>query len=109
MELPHIGEWPASEYFFRNSSAAASTAASSVVDALTLSISPERPWVFWFHSSMAASVASDWCTTQAGDSATISSSELVTTMAISMMRSPSGFKPVISMSSQTRLFALPAI
>ena len=33
---------------------------------------------------MPASTASDWWTTQAGDSATISSSELVTTMAISI-------------------------
>ena len=29
--MPHIGEWPASEYFFRNSSASASIAASFVV------------------------------------------------------------------------------
>jgi hypothetical protein len=49
IELPHIGEWPFVEYFFRNSSASVSTAASSSADALTLSISPERPCVFWFH------------------------------------------------------------
>ena len=38
----------------------------SSVDALTLSIRPERPCVPWFHESIASSTASSWCTTHTG-------------------------------------------
>src|SRR5258707_5964109 len=53
---------------------------------------------------MASRTASDWCTTKTGASETVFNCESVTTIAISMIRSLSGSSPVISMSSQTRLF-----
>ena len=74
-------------------------------DALTLSISPERPCVPWFHESIAASVASSWCTTHTGASATVTSDASVTTSATSMTRSVSGLRPVISRSIQIRRVA----
>jgi hypothetical protein len=54
---------------------------------------------------MASSTSSGWCSTMMGPSATSSSCESVTRMAISMIRSESGCRPVISMSIQMRLFA----
>ena len=41
--FPHIGAIPALMYFLRKAMHSASTAASSSVDAFTLSIKPERP------------------------------------------------------------------
>src|SRR5258706_568688 len=53
---------------------------------------------------MESRTASDWCTTKTGASETVFNCESVTTIAISMIRSLSGSSPVISMSSQRRLF-----
>src|SRR5258706_1096067 len=53
---------------------------------------------------MAPRTASDWCTTKTGASETVFNCESVTTIAISMIRSLSGSSPVISISSQRRLF-----
>src|SRR6266853_2696466 len=53
---------------------------------------------------MASRTASDWCTTKTGASETMFNCESVTTIAISIIRSLSGSSPVISMSSQRRLF-----
>src|SRR5256885_1196168 len=53
---------------------------------------------------MASRTASGWRTTRTGASESAFSCESVTTTAISMMRSLSGSRPVISMSNQTRLF-----
>src|SRR5712692_2748466 len=53
---------------------------------------------------MASRTALDWCTTETGASETVFSCGSVTTIAISMIRSLSGSSPVISMSSQRRLF-----
>src|SRR6266850_1066312 len=53
---------------------------------------------------MASRTASGWRTTRTGASDSAFSCESVTTTAISMMRSLSGSRPVISMSNQTRLF-----
>src|SRR5512135_653844 len=109
MELPHIGELRTGTYSLRNSSSCASASASVKAEALTFAIRPERPCVLVFHLSMASITASLWCTTSTGDSATVSSLLSVTTTAISMMRSVSGLRPVISMSSQIKLFGSCAI
>src|SRR5467141_4822953 len=53
---------------------------------------------------MASRTASGWRTTRTGASDSAFSCESVTTTAISIMRSLSGSRPVISMSNQTRLF-----
>ncbi len=106
IELPHIGDLPAGTQRLRKASSSASACASVSVEALTLSIRPERPWVPLFQLSIASSTASSWWITSTGPSARICSSESVTTTATSMMRSFSGDSPVISISSQTRLFSL---
>ena len=59
-----------------------------------------------FQESIAASTSSGWCTTSTGPSAIRLSCESVTSTAISMMRSLSGTRPVISMSIQIRLFGV---
>ena len=80
-----------------------SAAASSIVDALTRSVRPLRPWVPVFQASMPASTASLWCTANTGPSTRTFSCGSVTTTAISMIRSRSGTSPVISRSIQIRL------
>src|SRR6266700_1512300 len=104
IELPHIGEVRLGTCRPRKSSILSSTAASSSGEDLTLSMSPVRAWVLLFHSSIAASTSSGWRTTRTGASARAFNWESVTTIATSMMRSLSGSRPVISMSSQIRLF-----
>src|SRR5713101_2655265 len=104
IELPHIGEVCLGACRPRKSSIRSSTAASSNDEDLTLSMRPVRAWVLLFHSSIAASTSSGWRTTRTGASARVFSCESVTTIATSMMRSLSGSRPVISMSSQIRLF-----
>src|SRR6266568_3284298 len=104
IELPHIGEVCLGACRPRKSSIRSSTAASSNGEDLTLSMSPVRAWVLLFHSSIAASTSSGWRTTRTGASARAFNWESVTTIATSMMRSLSGSRPVISMSSQIRLF-----
>ncbi len=106
IELPHMGDLPAGTQRLRKASSSTSACASVRVEALTLSIRPERPWVPLFQLSMPSSTASSWWITSTGPSARMLSSESVTTIAISMMRSVSGIRPVISMSSQIRLFSL---
>ncbi|MCY1369187.1 hypothetical protein D9M69_562110 [compost metagenome] len=106
IELPHIGDLFAGTQRLRKASSSASACSSVSVEALTLSIRPERPWVPLFQLSMPSSTASLWWITSTGPSARILSSESVMTIAISMMRSVSGCKPVISMSSQIRLCSL---
>ena len=108
MLLPHIGDLPRGTYFFKNSITWASAWASSMVDALTRSIRPLRPWVPLFHASIASSAASLWCTAKTGPSTRRPSCGSVTTTAISMMRSVSGTSPVISRSIQTRFWSLAA-
>src|SRR5690242_6607258 len=109
MELPHIGELFAGTCFSRNSSAARSASASLMVEARTRSMSPVFLCVLLFQVSMASSTASGWCTTSTGPSASSSSCGLVTSIAISMMRSESGCSPVISMSIQMRLLGSPGM
>src|SRR6266702_4259197 len=104
IELPHIGEVCLGACRPRKSSIRSSTAASSNGEDLTLSMSPVRAWVLLFHSSIAASTSSGWRTTRTGASATVFKCGSVTTIATSMMRSLSGSRPVISMSSQIKLF-----
>ncbi len=58
IELPHIGDLPAGTQRFRKASSSASAWASVSVDALTLSIRPERPCVPLFQLSMPSSTAS---------------------------------------------------
>ena len=60
MELPHIGVLPAGTHTRMKSSSMRWAAASVMVEAFTRSISPDLPWVDWFHLSMASSTASGW-------------------------------------------------
>ena len=83
-----------------------SAAASSSVDALTLSISPLRPCVPLFQASMPSSTSSLWWMTSTGPSMRGVRSGPVTTTAISSRRSFSGSRPLISQSSQTRFWSL---
>ncbi|KAG1242027.1 hypothetical protein G6F65_023218 [Rhizopus arrhizus] len=109
MVLPHNGDLPAGTCCARNANSVSSACASDTVDALTLSIRPLLPWVDLFQLSMASSRLSGWWITSTGPSATTVRSGSVTTTATSMMRSFSGSRPVISMSSQTRRFSFTAI
>ena len=68
MVLPHIGLLPSGTYCARKSIICASAAASSTVDALTLSIRPLRPCVPLFQASIASSTASLWWITSTGPS-----------------------------------------
>ena len=81
-------------------SVARSAAASSLRLASTRAARPLAPCVRVFHSSIAASVASGWRTAMTGPSAITARSASVTTVAISMIRSRSGTRPVISRSIQ---------
>jgi hypothetical protein len=82
-----------------------SAVASSTVEALTRSVKPLRPWVAVFQASMPARTASLWCTANTGPSILTFSCGSVTTTAISMIRSRSGTRPVISRSIQIRLLS----
>src|SRR5262249_24046933 len=104
IELPHIGELFAGTCVVRNSSAMDSACASDSEDALTRPTRPVFACVPLFQESIASSTASGWCSTQTGLSARILSCASVTSSAISMIRSLSGCRPVISMSIQIRLF-----
>ena len=106
MELPHIGDLPLGTYCFKNASICAVATVSSKVEAFTLSIKPLRLCVPWFHASMPANTTSDWWITSTGDSPSTFNSASVTTTASSKMRSLSGNKPLISISSQIKLSIL---
>src|SRR5574343_88473 len=106
MLLPHIGLLPAGTYWARNSITRASASASDTSLALTRSIRPLLPWVPLFQLSMPSSTASVWWMANTGPSTRMASVGSVTTTAISMMRSLSGFRPVISRSIHTRFCSL---
>src|SRR5471032_2843050 len=106
MVLPHIGAFPFGTHRRMKASSASSASASVTVDALTRSIRPERPCVPLFHASILSSVSSLWWMANTGPSASMFRCISVTTKATSMMRSVSGSRPVISMSSQTRFISL---
>ena len=105
MLLPHSGALPLDTYWLKNLMSCAWASSSVTVDALTLSIRPLRPCVPLFQASMASSSASLWWITSTGPSMRSSKSGPVTITAISMMRSSSGFRPVISQSSQTKFWS----
>ena len=104
-ELPHIGEAWAGIHAAMKSSRFCSTSASVYCDSRTRCVRPVRPWVAVHHSSIASKTSSLWWTAYTGDCANTFKSESVMMTATSMMRSVSGERPVISMSSQQRLFA----
>src|SRR5690554_4544808 len=102
MLLPHRGDSPADRYCFRNASVSCSASASLVLLSFTRWVRPLAPWVLVHHSSMASSRLSGWCMAITGPSATRVSSESVIIEAISMIRSFSGSRPVISRSIHTK-------
>src|SRR5471032_1028590 len=106
MVLPHIGDFPFGTHRRMKAISASSASASVTVDALTRSIKPERPCVPLFHASILSSVSSLWWMANTGPSASTFKCISVTTTATSMMRSVSGSRPVISMSTQTRFISL---
>ena len=79
---------------------------SSSVDARTLAVSPERPWVAVFQLSMPCSTRSGWCNDEHGAFRNDLELGVGDDDAISSTRSESGFSPDISMSTQTRFFSL---
>src|SRR5471032_870905 len=106
MVLPHIGVFPFGTHRRMKALSASSASASVTVDALTRSTRPERPCVPLFHASIFSSVSSLWWMANTGPSASTFRCMSVTTTATSMMRSVSGSRPVISMSTQTRFISL---
>ncbi|MNR38990.1 hypothetical protein D3C85_1571460 [compost metagenome] len=84
----------------------ASASAMSTLLSRTRWVRPEAPWVRVFHSSMRASTSSLWWMAITGPSARVFSSLSVTMVAISMMTSLSGSRPVISRSIQIRFCGL---
>src|SRR5471032_3165164 len=106
MVLPHIGDLPFGTHRRMKAISASSASASVTVDALTRSIRPERPCVPLFHASILSSVSSLWWIANTGPSASTFRCMSVTTTATSMMRSVSGSRPVISMSTRTRFISL---
>src|SRR3990167_5225940 len=105
IELPHIGEPLAGTYCLRKVINCSWACSSVVVDALTLAIRPLLPCVPLFQASILSSKASLWWITRTGPSMRHSRLGPVTMTAISMMRSTSGSRPVISQSSQTRFLS----
>src|SRR6218665_996775 len=105
MLLPHIGTWPLGTYWLRKAMICCSACASVTPDALTLSINPLRPWVPLFQASILSSHSCDWWMTSTGPAMRGSRFGPVTTTAISSKRSVSGVRPVISQSSQTRVWS----
>src|SRR3989338_1912073 len=103
MELPYMGDFPAGTYCCRNSIICASASDSLSVEAFTLSISPDFPWVLLFQASIPSNTASDWCTTSTGDSASVLRLASVITTANSRMTSDSGSSPLITKSIHIRL------
>jgi len=101
-ELPHIGDLPGGTSGARKASIACSAWASLQREARTRSSRPERPCVDLFHWSIASSTVSGCAIAIASLCATGFSALSVTTIAISMIRSTPGFRPVISMSTQIR-------
>ena len=55
-----MGDLPSGTQARMNSSRMPCAAASVSVEARTRSMSPDLPWVDWFHLSMAFSTASGW-------------------------------------------------
>ena len=102
MLLPHMGDVPAATSGVRNSSVRASASATLTLLPRTRASSPDELCCLWFQSSIRARTSSGWWIANTGPSATMARSLSVTTVAISMMVSESGFKPVISRSIQIR-------
>src|SRR5690606_34320541 len=103
MLLPQIGEAPLGTHSSRKARVSASASAVSMRLSRTRWVRPDWPWVRVFHSSMPARISSLWWMAITGPSARTLSWLSVTMVAISMMWSLSGSRPVISRSIQIRL------
>ena len=101
MLLPQIGDLPLGTHCSRNSGSDARPPPWKS-GSRTRWVSPEPPCWRVFHSSMRARTSSLWCTAMTGPSASTLSWLSVTMVAISMMTSLSGSRPVISVSIQIR-------